>query len=191
MGAVMIVSAAKDTAASLAGLLKAALPGPVVQLGSGAAARRKIAEGECEMLLVNTPLPDEFGDELARFAQQKTATSAILIVKSEMADEIAAKVEDDGIMVLAKPVSKTLFFQAVKLASITRRQLLHMQKENEKLQNRIEELRLVDRAKCALIQYRGLTEMQAHKLIEKEAMDSRQPRKEIAKEILRTFEGEP
>ena len=53
----------------------------------------------------------------------------------------------------------------------------------------MEEIRLVDRAKCALIQYLSLTEPMAHRYIEKEAMDRRVSRREVAEGILRTYEG--
>ena len=58
--------------------------------------------------------------------------------------------------------------------------MLGLRQENIKLQKKIEEIRLVDRAKCALIQYLGLTESQAHKYIEKgdgPASDTRQYRR--------------
>ena len=54
---------------------------------------------------------------------------------------------------------------------------------------KIDDIRLVDRAKCALIQYRLLTEPEAHKYIEREAMDSRRTRREVAQAILRMYEG--
>ena len=43
---------------------------------------------------------------------------------------------------------------------------------------------LVDRAKCYLIEKKGYTETDAHRLIEKHAMDTRMSRGEVAQEIL-------
>lgn len=43
---------------------------------------------------------------------------------------------------------------------------------------------MVDRAKCLLIQYRGLTEEQAHRAIEKQAMDTRQTRVAVAQTVI-------
>ena len=48
---------------------------------------------------------------------------------------------------------------------------------------------MVDRAKCALIQYLGFTEPQAHRYIEKQAMDLRQTRREVAESILKSDES--
>ena len=49
-------------------------------------------------------------------------------------------------------------------------------------------MRLIDRAKCVLIQYLTMTEPQAHRYIEKQAMDTRTTRREVAQQILRTYE---
>ena len=66
--------------------------------------------------------------------------------------------------------------------------MVGLQKEHGRLQQKIEEMRLVDRAKCTLVQYLGLTEPQAHRYLEKQAMDMRMTRREVAEEILRTYE---
>ena len=58
-----------------------------------------------------------------------------------------------------------------------------------KLQKKIEEIRLVDRAKCALIQYLNMTEATAHRYIEKQAMDTRRTKSAIAKDILNTYDS--
>ena len=63
-----------------------------------------------------------------------------------------------------------------------------LRNENFKLQSKIEEIRLVNRAKCVLIQYLKLTEPQAHRYIEKQAMDTRQTKKDVAEKILKTYE---
>ena len=62
--------------------------------------------------------------------------------------------------------------------------------ENGKyLHEKLMQLRLVSRAKCLLIENRGMTEAEAHHYIEKEAMNSRRTREQVAEEILE--EGVP
>ena len=60
--------------------------------------------------------------------------------------------------------------------------------ENERLKATIGELKLIDRAKCALVGYLGMTEKDAHRFLEKQAMDRRLPRREVALEILKAYE---
>ena len=107
----------------------------------------------------------------------------------EMADEVAEKVEDFGVLVVPRPLSRQLFYRSVKLAAASHKRMAGLQNENQLLQRKIEEIRLVDRAKCALIQYLNFTENEAHKYIEKQAMDQRCARRDIAVSILKTYEG--
>lgn len=78
-----------------------------------------------------------------------------------VSDEVTAIVEDAGVLVVPKPIVKQVFFQSLKLANSMRRRLLSLRSENSKLQRKIEEIKLVDRAKWALIQYLHMNEQQA------------------------------
>jgi response regulator NasT len=65
---------------------------------------------------------------------------------------------------------------------------MDIKKENEGLHRKIEELRIVNRAKYILMQYLSFTEEQAHRYIEKQAMDLRQTKIKIAENILKTYD---
>ena len=71
---------------------------------AGSEARRALVDGEFDLVLVNTPLPDEFGHELAQLAAGETTAGVILLAKAEIADSVAEKVEDDGVFVVPKPL---------------------------------------------------------------------------------------
>ena len=53
----------------------------------------------------------------------------------------------------------------------------------------MEEIRLVNHAKWILIQNLKMTEQEAHKLIEKQAMDTRRTKREIAEGLIRTYDS--
>ena len=89
-----------------------------------------------------------------------------------------------GVLVLAKPFTGAQFRQAVQIAASSYKRLAVLRTENAKLLDKIAQLRLVDRAKCYLIEKKGYTETDAHRLIEKRAMDTRMSRGEVAQEIL-------
>ena len=63
-----------------------------------------------------------------------------------------------------------------------------LRQENARLQDKISQIRLVSRAKCCLVEHAHLTEAEAHRRIEKLAMDTRRDRTEIAQEILDSYE---
>nr|WP_325247385.1 ANTAR domain-containing protein [uncultured Oscillibacter sp.] len=52
-------------------------------------------------------------------------------------------------------------------------------------------MRLVNRAKWTLIQCLGMSEEEAHRYIEKQAMDNRISRREVAKRVLTTYNADP
>ena len=151
---------------------------------SGGEARRQMDAKDFEVIVINTPLPDEFGHELGTDAVTKTDAGVILLTKTATADQIADKLQEFGVLVLGKPFTGALFRQAVQLAASNYKRLAVLRAENAKLLDKIAQLRLVDRAKCYLIEKKHYTETEAHRLIEKMAMDTRRPRGEIAQEIL-------
>ena len=102
---------------------------------AGSEARRALVDGEFDLVLVNTPLPDEFGHELALLAAGETTAGVILLAKAEIADSVAEKVEDDGVFVVPKPLSRVLFIQALRMTRAARSRLSGLQNENRRLQN--------------------------------------------------------
>jgi response regulator NasT len=188
MNSVLIVSNTNTTLSIISDMLSAQTFSRIVTTQNGAEARRNLIDCDFDLVIIDTPLPDEFGDDFALHASEVTAAGIILIVKSELLSDVSAVVEDAGVFVLPKPVSPEFFYQAVKLLSASRRRVMTLESENQKLQKKISEMRLVDRAKCILIQYLNMTEQQAHRYIEKQAMDLRQSRVVTAENILKTYE---
>lgn len=189
MDSVLIVSGTDKGREMLTDLCRSSTFSQIAASSSGNEARRLFFGGSYDLLLINAPLPDEFGHELALAAVENSCAGVILLVKSELADEVAAKVEDEGVFVISKPISRSLFYQSVKLVSASQKRLLGLKKQAVQLETRIEEIRLIDRAKCTLIQYLSMTEPQAHRYIEKQAMDMRLPKVKIAESILNTYES--
>lgn len=161
----------------------------IVTVSTGSEARRTLMEIPFDIVVINTPLSDEFGHELSLAITEAYSSGVILIIKSEVADDISTKVEEYGVFVIPRPISRQFFYQAIKFVGASRSRIVGLENENIKLQNKIEEIRLVNRAKCVLIQYLSMTEPQAHRYIEKQSMDMRCTKKEIAKEILKTYES--
>ncbi len=184
MGLALIASAGSSANEYLARhMTELGYPRPVM-VASGGEARRRLDGQDFTVVVINSPLPDEFGHELGLFAAEKTAAGVLFLAKAQTAAEMAGQLQEFGVLVLGKPFSAAQFRQAVQMAASCRRRLAPLQAENARLLERIAQLRLVDRAKCALIEHRGLTEAEAHRLIEKTAMDTRRSRGEVAQALL-------
>ncbi len=140
------------------------------------------------LVIINTPLNDEFGHELSILIAEASTAGIILICKNDIADDVSEKVSEFGVCVVPKPLNRLIFHQSLKLVEATRARMLGLKKENVKLLTKIDEMRLINRAKCTLMQYLNFTEPQAHKYIEKQAMNNRRTRREVALKILETYE---
>lgn len=147
-------------------------------------ARRMINSQEFSCVIINAPLPDEFGNELALSLLDNNITNVILLVKLDIREAVEAKLESAGVVVLPKPISPILLYKSLSIFKSFGIKIEKILQKNRKLEEKIEELKIVDRAKCALIIKEGMNEEQAHKHIEKAAMNQRRTRREIAIAIL-------
>ncbi len=185
MGQTLLVSGSEKANQSLAQFVRSTDRAErILTAQSGGEARRLLLEQEIGILIVNAPLPDEFGHELAIHAVHTTAAGALLLVKEDTAEAAAEKVEPDGVLVLPKPLNRSMLFPSLRLLRAARNRMASLQIENRKLHRKIEEIRTVDRAKCVLIECCGMTEPDAHAYIEKTAMDQRITKLQAANQIL-------
>jgi response regulator NasT len=78
---------------------------------------------------------------------------------------------------------------ALSLARSVYNKLRKVQREKDQLRKKIEDIRIVDRAKCILISLFNMSEKEAHKYIEKQAMDMRITKRAVAERIIKTYEN--
>ena len=182
------MSSSEKATKQLADLLKSPYDYMINTAESGKQARQKAFEEEYALVIINTPLSDESGIGLAETIATSTVSGVVLIAKAEVADEVSGNCENFGTFVLSKPLSKQLFFQTLRLMSASRSRMQMLQSENSYLKNKIDEMKLINRAKFTLMQYLNMTEPMAHRYIEKRAMDMRLSKREIAENILKTYE---
>ena len=87
----------------------------------------------------------------------------------------------------AKPFTAAMISQAVRFNIAARNRMYQIVKQKNELKRTIDDLKAVSRAKCCLVQYLNMTESQAHRYIEKQAMDMRTSKKDVAENILKTY----
>ncbi len=163
-------------------------PGEIAAVHGAMEARRMTDIDSFSMMLINAPLKDETGMELAIDMAKRTTAMVILLVKTELAPMIYDTATESGVLIVTKPVIPQLFEQTVRVGLACRNRMLMVKTENERLQRRYEELKIVDRAKCLLIEHMRITEEEAHRVLEKEAMNARITRVRVAKQVLERFE---
>jgi response regulator NasT len=145
---------------------------------------------EFDLVIINSPLEGKSGVDLAVSAAEKYTAGVLLAVQNKYANIVSQKVEPYGVLVVGKPVVKAFFNQAIKFAEVTAHRVVSLKEENINLQQKLEEMKIINRAKCVLIQYLSMSETQAHKYIEKQAMDMRLTKFHVARQILKAYEQE-
>ena len=184
---ILIVSAADRFNASLRELLDGYRFSPVCFENSVSGARRVLLEREFDFIWINSPLPDDTGLRFAIDACHEKSNIALLFVRAELYTATYSKVAEHGVYVLAKPTSRAAVLQAADWMIATRERLKKFEKKTMSIDEKMQEIRLINRAKCLLIEQLKMTEAEAHRYIEKRAMDSCTPKKAIAQDIIRTY----
>jgi len=188
MESALIVSNSEKDAALYTGFLKAASVNQVTSLQSCDSARRLILKQDFDLIIVDSPLEDESGESFSRQAA-KGVSQVILLVESGSFDSVSAACEDDGVLIIAKPVDKSLLWSALSLARSVQNRVKRILAENAQLKQKIEDIRIIDRAKLILISSMKMSEQEAHRYIEKQAMDIRSSRRIVAEGILKRYEN--
>ena len=116
------------------------------------------------------------------------AVSAMEIIKGDVYEQVSHKVNGSGIFVVTRPITSRGLYESVRLLTTMHGKLSELAAENRKLKRRLDELGIVTRAKCLLIEKKGFTEEEAHHYLEKEAMDTSLTKKEVAQQIIRDLE---
>lgn len=182
---VLSIAAAEKFHTSLRELLPNGRYDPVHAVYDASEARRRMLETAYDVILISAPLPDEFGARLAQHAAEHTGAGVLMMVKSEYYSDVSEQLTPCGVLTLQKPTSPQMMLQCMELLCATRERLRRMEQKSASIEDKMAEIRLVNRAKWALIEKRGLTEQEAHRFIEKAAMDRCVPKRVIAEEILR------
>ena len=184
---VLVVSASEKFNSSTLPLLPVTDYWPVHTVGSVAQAQRRLLEQPYDIVLINAPLPDDFGMRLAIDTCNTSGAGVLLLVKNEVYNDVYAKVVEHGVMTLAKPTSLSMVSQSLRVLCATRERLRRVEERQATVEEKIEEIRLVNRAKWLLIQCCAMTEGEAHRYIEKQSMDLRLSKREVAERVIKTY----
>jgi len=177
---ILVVSSNKNAAEALVNFLRDSFRCTPKLVESAYQAKNVFdADSTLELAVINSPLMDESGFELAEYIIENTTANCIFMIKEEQTEKIAGRAEKAGIIIVGKPFSRTLLYQLVKTIDIAVNRSLKLYDENRRLEQKIEEIQAIDKAKFMLMQYKDMTEDEAHAYLEQYAMNKRK-KKSIA-----------
>ena len=184
---ILIVSATDSFTSAFADLLPEARYSLVLTVTSINVAKRVLAEKTYDFVIINAPLPD---DDETRFAIDTCTTkqsAVLLLVRNDIHDDIHDKVAEYGVFTLPKPISKVTITHALNWLESARERLRQFEKKTISIEDKMAEIRLVNKAKWLLISELHMSETDAHRYVEKQAMDRCVSRRCIAEEIIKTY----
>ena len=183
---VLVAGANDKTFALLQTLLPGSSYDPPLRAGSAGEAKRMALDYAVDIAILNAPMRDEFGTQLA-LDLARDNVGVLLLVPGESFDGVRDQMEDEGVMALAKPLTRQTLEMGLHMITALRGKLLQMDRRNRALQEKMTDIRTINRAKWLLIEQLKMTEAEAHRHIEKQAMDRCTTRREIALGIIKTY----
>lgn len=151
---------------------------------SASSARRSVLEKDYDLIVVNIPLPGDMGEEFAMDAAEKTSASILIVVPQDVSEDVMEYVSDEGILVLPKPFPRGRLDKALRFLVAMRRRMHSLEKKTLSIADKMEEIRIVSRAKILLVEKQGMSEDEAHRYIGKYAMDHGISRKDAAERVI-------
>ena len=181
---VLVVSASKNFNDALQPLLPESHFSPVKYVASVSLAKRMLADRPYDYVIVNSPLPDDAGVRFAIDTSNSKEAVVLLLVRSELHEDAYERVFEHGVFTLPKPTSKAIITMTLGWMASARERLRKSEKKNLSIEEKIGEIRLVNRAKWLLIDNLQMTEPEAHRYIEKQAMNRCISKRTVAQEII-------
>ena len=184
---VLVVSASEKLNIALSDLLSESRYQPIRVVSSVSAGKRAWNERSYDFVIINSPLPDDAGIRFSVDTCSESNVAVLLLVRAELYGDTCEKVAEHGVFVLSKPVSRPVLLLTLDWMAAARERLRKIERKTLSVEEKMEEIRLVNRAKWLLISELKMDEPQAHRYIEKQAMDRCIPKREVAEEIINTY----
>ena len=184
---ILIVSATDKFTSAFADLLLETRYSPIHTAASVSAAKRILAEKTFDFVIINAPLPDDIGTRFAIDTCTSKQSAVLLLVKNDIHADIHDKVVEYGVFTLPKPTSKPTLIHALRWMESSRERLRQFEQKSLSIKEKMAEIRLVNKAKWILISELKMNEPDAHRYIEKQAMDCCVTKQTIAEDIIKTY----
>ncbi len=184
---ILIVSSTDSFSSAFIGSLPEVRYHPVHTVTNISTAKRILKEKSFDFVIINSPLSDDTGIHFAMDLCSSRQIAVLLLAKRELHADIHDKVAEYGVFTLPKPTSKPILLQALNWMESSRERLRQFEKKSLSIEEKMTEIRLVNRAKWFLISELSMSEPEAHRYIEKQAMDRCISKRFIAEEIIKTY----
>ena len=189
IGAILVIAAKPRIQSSVRSALTAKY-GRVLTAETVQEARRAVEREKIALMVIFSPLKDE--EEIPRLFDMadRRGIAAGYIVGREIYGETAYRLEGRNVFVVAYPLQMDQVLQLVSFLYQVQKRFWLVLSEQERLQRQVQDVQIVCRVKCLLVEKREMTEEEAHHFIEQEAMNTGLSKREAALKILKELKQE-
>ena len=184
---VLVVSASEKFNQAIPDIFTSSFFSPINYVTSITTAKRAVAERSFDLVIVNSPLPDDSGIRFAIDTVASYDTVVLFLARAEQYSDTFDRLAEHGIFLMQRPVSVSAFRLAAEWMISARERIRKTERKATSIEEKMNEIRLVNRAKWLLISELKMTEPDAHRFIEKQAMDRCVPKRRVAEEIINTY----
>ena len=150
-------------------------------------ARRLLEQQTFDFVALDTPLKDAFGCEFAMSLSDFYEMPVLVICDADLYESTREKLKEKTVFILQKPFTMRMLQECVGFIGAHKKKCDALMAKNQKLNKKLEDIKTIDRAKYLLMSYLNMSEPDAHRYIEKQAMDSGVSRRVVADNILKTY----
>ena len=184
---VLVVSSSEKINAALSEQFAVPTFSPVQVVSGVSVAKRALLERAFDFVVINSPLPDDTGIRFSIDTANVSGAVVLFLARTDQYDDAYEKLAANGVFLLQKPIAKSVLQIATEWMISAREGLRKHQKKTLSIEEKMNEIRLVNRAKWLLISELKMTESDAHRYIEKQAMDRCIPKSLVAEEIMKLY----
>jgi len=156
----------------------------VGQAGDGEAAVKMARELEPDLVVMDVKMPVMNGIEAAEIITDERIAPVVMLTAFSQRDLVEQAREAGAMAYVVKPFDASDVVPAIELAIARFAELRAVEDEAADLAERLESRKLVDQAKGMLQDIYGMTEADAFRWIQKQAMDMRKSMREVAEGII-------
>lgn len=179
---ILIAARTADACRTLAGFITG--DGYDVTTATDGMTIRSIDIGRFGYIFISVPLENENGFELMTELRRRTDAHLIAIVREEAADAAAKRLADIGAFIVTKPVFKSSLMQAIRFCETHADNETIFRRRIAELEQQAEQNKKLSRAKLIVMTKEQISEDEAHRHIQKLAMDLRVTPAEVAEDII-------
>ena len=150
-------------------------------------AQKLLMTNDISAIIINSPLKDDLGLELAVKYSSVHSSAVLMSVSTELFRQVSEKTEEYGIFTLPSDTDTNTLIQSLLVFFSAAEKIKKLKTAQKDRLSETTQLKLISRAKMILISNHGMSEEQAHKYIERRAMESRKTKTAIAESIIKSY----